>query len=274
MSPALNSAKERPILFSPPMVRAIIEGKKSQTRRLLRVPDHPAVADWVLDSEYRAAARAHSEKVAEQYVSTFPYGRVPCIYGKPGDHLWVRERHAYLDVQKSALSQFPLGPQNNNEVGPDIWLVAVEYSDGTQHDDLSVEGEKPKQTRERGELGWRPGMFMHRWASRITLEVTGVRLERLQAISEADAMAEGIARCDNGTFDGGGAAMGPNAQHAYMRLWDSLNAKRAPWESNPWVWVVEFRNYSPISKSNAVSGRLWLTRRSKASSGLFDRRLE
>jgi hypothetical protein len=82
---------------------------------------------------------------------------------------------------------------------------------------------------------------MPRWASRITLEVTGVRVERLREISETDAIAEGIARIDNGTFDGGGAAMGPNAVQAYMRLWDSLHGPES-WNANPWVWVVSFES--------------------------------
>ena len=192
---------ERPILFSGPMVRAILEGRKSQTRRVLRVPDHPAVADWVLDSEYRAAARAPSESVAEQYVSTFPYGRVPCRYGRPGDRLWVRETWR----------------QGN---------TGVLY----RADDIC-----PSQQH------WRPSIFLKRAACRLVLEVTAVRVERLQDISEADAMAEGVEAVPVRAFEHAHTPPPREAVPAYRALWDSLNAKRAPWSRNPWVWVVEFR---------------------------------
>jgi hypothetical protein len=197
---------ERPIIFSPPMVKAIIEGRKTQTRRVLR----------------------HPHAVIET--------NAPCPLGKPGDRLWVRERHCFLDVSKSAMSQFPLGPENNNARGPDVWNLSIEYSDGTQ-DETSVEGEKPKQTRARGETRWRPGIHMPRWACRLVLEITNVRAERLQDISVWDCEAEGC-----------GHVMPKSAQEVYRELWDSLNAKRGfGWETNPWVWVIEFKRLPHIS---------------------------
>lgn len=160
-----------------------------------------------------------------------------CPYGQPGDRLWVRERHCFLDVTKSALSQFPLGPQNNNARGPDIWNLCIEYSDGTQHE-TNREGKKPKQTRERGETKWRPGMFMPRWASRITLEITGVRVERVQEISGDDVLAEGIRSAPLPSR----SEMDMALRATYRELWDSLNAKRGfGWDKNPWVWVIEFK---------------------------------
>jgi hypothetical protein len=227
-----QTPKERPILFSEPMVRAILTCKKSQTRRLVGgVTSYEGVVTGTVAQE-RGYLGMHC------FISGDESVYLRCRYGNPGDRLWVRERHCFLDVAKSALSQFPLGPQNGNERGPDVWNLDIEYSDGTENG-VSVEGEKPKQTRQRGETRWRPGIHMPRWASRITLEVTGVRVERLQAISEADAVAEGVdavtmadvprqatwSRCDD-----------------YRQLWDSLN--KAPgygWDVNPLVWVIEFK---------------------------------
>jgi hypothetical protein len=126
--------------------------------------------------------------------------------------------------------------------------------------------------------GWRPSIFMSRWASRISLEVTAVRIERLQEVSEEDAVAEGL-RAQVGDSDAGytwsgtgyeggipgsfhtpGTAgcrcnvAGPSpAQCAYRELWDSINGKRAPWSANPWVWVVEFRSLTLPRASRPVA---------------------
>ena len=206
--------KERPILFSGAMVRAILEGRKSQTRRLLRVPNHPAVKDWVLDSEFRAAARAHSEKVADQYVTTFPFGRVRCPYGQPGDRLWVRETFGRTEGAPRRAGEAP-----------------VEYT------------YKADQIYALDGYQWKRSIFMPRAACRLVLEVTDVRVERLREISEEDAEAEGV------ELEGGAALWphinrGDKMKSAYRYLWDSLNAKRAPWLSNPWVWVIEFKKRS------------------------------
>lgn len=88
---------------------------------------------------------------------------------------------------------------------------------------------------QRPKPSWRPSIHMPRWASRITLEITAVRVERLQEISEADVQAEG---CTGSPFGKAADAM------LFPTLWDSINAKKHPWESNPWVWVVEFKRVS------------------------------
>lgn len=234
---------ERPILFSGPMVKAILADRKSQTRRVVKLPGWAQPCNEDHDFELDGTPE-WPHAIARKTGCLAP---LDCPYGSPGNRLWVRERHCFLDVSKSALSQFPLGPQNNNERGPDIWNLSIEYSDGTQHD-TNVEGEKPKQTRERGEIRWRPGIHMPRWASRITLEVTDVRVERLQDISEDDAKAEGVEAkryMVNPFKTGALRARFSGEKSAYVEsyalLWDSLNAERAPWTSNPWVWVVEFR---------------------------------
>jgi hypothetical protein len=187
---------ERPILFSGPMVRAILEGKKTATRRIVKrqgdmefdpADPHfgPYWLSYVTDADGEAA-------------------RVRCPYGSPGDRLWVREGHA-LD-----------GSQ-------------VFYRAG--HAEAQSSGP-------RVDIRWRPSIFMPRRASRITLEITGVRVERLQQISEADAMAEGCPLINPDPFIPGHG--GSSASGWYSQLWEDINGAGS-WDANPWVWVVEFR---------------------------------
>lgn len=205
--------KERPILFSAPMVRAILAGTKTQTRRVCKLD----VRHSMPEPEFASLLKC-------------------CPYGRPGDRLYVKEKHAFLDVRKSALSQFPLA---GGGVGPDVWNLCVEYCDGTENDTFSVEGERPKQTRARGDDGWRPSIHMPRWASRILLEITDVRVERLNAISEEDAMAEGVTLPANTCtmYDG-------IWRDEYSLLWDQINGAGS-WAANPWVWAISFRRINP-----------------------------
>ena len=182
--------KERPILFSGEMVRAILEGRKTQTRRIVKdgTPD-----DWNA-----------------------------CPYGVIGDRLWVRETWRLWDVlenyvggQNTATVQYKAGPLGSDRV--------LTVSDEQRGNLSNLENDR-----------WRPSIFMPRWASRITLEITGVRVERLQEITEKDALAEGV----------GYAITRDCKVPQFARLWDQINGKHAPWESNPWVWVVEFKRVS------------------------------
>ena len=180
--------KERPILFSGPMVRAILNGNKIQTRRVVK--SHPA---------YR------------------------CPYGEVGDLLWVRE----------------------------TWGVAPGY-DHLPPRDLMPHGMKVNYAADGSLSGCklRPSIHMPRWASRITLEITEVRIELLQQISEADATAEGVqaipytgenAGPNRFTVDvAGGSLNAPTAVEAFRALWEYINGDGA-WRENPWVWVVAFR---------------------------------
>lgn len=206
------AVKERPILFSGPMVRAILGGRKTQTRRVIN-PQPVEVVDGI---PYRATY----DSVAKRNVGTKVH-RSP--YGHRGDLLWVREtwdRRAFVKSKPDHVYRATARP-----------------------------GHTPF-----GEKGWTPAIHMNRFASRITLEVTGVRVERLQEISEADAKSEGI-RTDTlppSDDDGRPACIcyvaEPDDNHAYVtaksafqKTWDNINAKRAPWSSNPWVWCVEFK---------------------------------
>lgn len=140
-----------------------------------------------------------------------------CPYGEPGDLLWVRETHAIAT-----------GHMYDGEAAvkyrADDALVAL-------HDERSNSHARNASISDR----WRPSIHMPRWASRLTLRVTEVRVERLQDISEDDAEAEGV---DPYEYPSGPLA--PSHRGAFFELWDKLNAQRAPWRSNPWVWVVSF----------------------------------
>ena len=212
-----TTVRERPIIFTAESVRAILNGRKTQMRRALRVPDHPAVADWVLDSEFRAAARPHSENVARQYVTTFPYGRVPCRFGRPGDRLWVRE--AWCPTFNSTLFRASCADDLPSE-NTDDWDAPV--------DDR-----------------WRSPLHMPRGRSRLTLEVVRVRVERLHQISRADVLAEGI---EPGLIEHYEKFFHKHDAPglAFAHVWNPINAKRGyGWDTDPWVWVVEFKRATP-----------------------------
>ena len=225
--------KERPILFSGPMVRAILRVSKTQTRRVVKLPAlaHEPVSlerliDYFDDDGQPFRSAVFNVQGAWFAAPTCPYGAV-------GDRLWVRETWQYADWTEDGQPYVRLAADNTvrfcdgageGETLVDVW---AELSDPTNY---AIDNKAADRK-------WRPPIFMPRWASRITLTITDVRVQRLQDISEADAVAEGVAEYAR-------VALGePDALTAYGQyafLWDSLNAKRAPWESNPWVWAITF----------------------------------
>jgi hypothetical protein len=186
--------KERPILFSAPMVRAILDGKKTQTRRVIKqqptnAPGAPNLQAWFEEMDD---------------------GFIRCPYGQPGDQLWVRETWNCIDTGRLTQRQ--------------DW-VRYRATDGD-------------------EMYWRPSIFMPRWASRITLKVTAVRVERVQDITNNDARLEGVAVPHPGISHIPNEAGLWEQQYivCFRALWNEINAKRGyGWDVNPWVWVVEFR---------------------------------
>ncbi len=197
--------KERPILFAGQMVRAILEGWKTQTRRVVKYT--PVCGE---PSEWCAAAQAQ-EPGWLHIVGDY---RRFCPYGIPGDRLWVRETWA----EGGRSMQLPCGEF--------IWSShrKARYA---ATDDSIRDGDPSCSWRVR------PSIHMPRWASRLTLEVVSVRVERLNGISRGDAMSEG---CPFPNM-----AKGPDPRDWFRELWDSINAAKHPWSSNPWVWVVEFK---------------------------------
>lgn len=199
--------RERPILFSGPMVRAILDGTKTQTRRVIH--PQPSCARTAGDPHgwrWKYQPKKKGAPLVEWGTDTRAWGGLLAYAPwKAGDRLWVREAWA----AHGAFARFGTGR---------VWYRA---------------DENPAHVGP-----WKPSIHMPRWASRITLEVTGVRVARLQHISEADAIAEGCHDSDGApTQELSGTARG-----AYALLWDDLNADRGyGWDANPWVWVVEFR---------------------------------
>jgi hypothetical protein len=214
---------DRPILFSAEMVRAIEGGLKTQTRRIIkdttehRGPINPA---------YLEAHKNH------------PGWKNICPYGAPGDLLWVRETWcAHWGTPPSD------APQSYRIVNGDE-LPPIKQENGdlyqpTPSDIMTVwygaEGDKPFHMK------WRPSIHMPRWASRITLRITDIRVERLQDISEDDAKAEGVKPLDYAAHH---VAAGCGARIAFEQLWTTINGPGA-WEANPWVWVISFERVAP-----------------------------
>jgi hypothetical protein len=223
-------SKERPILFSAPMVKAILDGSKTQTRRI---------------------AKEFTEDQSG-ILKRFPRQK-GCKYGEVGQKLWVRETWAPVNSEcgpgfayraNSAFIQpkydgpdFGAGPSFNYDKYPGEYTM--------WYTDLF-----------RGEPGhpWKPSLHMPRWASRILLEITDIRVERLQDISEDDAIAEGIKRSPHGNGDqwldyplGSSAAGWTDPRDSYKSLWESINGPDS-WDANPWVWVVCFKDISDFAR--------------------------
>ncbi len=228
--------KERPILFSTDMVKAILEGRKTQTRRVVKPQPHKSCVGYGA-----SMSPLHwIEKLPVDMTALYPNSKpttingdsIKCPYGQVGDRLWVRE--TWLE-----------SPNITDKLlreGADTWAECY-----------YVAAETPQQIEQLKEWGWKvkPSIFMPRWASRITLEITDIRVQRVQDISQQDAIAEGV------IFMGGMADNWDEApwcaslknqepmkypSAAYGRLWDSINAKRGyGWDKNPWVWAISFK---------------------------------
>lgn len=229
--------KERPILFSGPMVRALLAGTKMQTRRVVK-PQPRTMPDGFLPRLYWPARDTHmthdgTGRAFFQFEKRGNYdgqhtasGAFYCPYGQPGDRLWVRE-NGWERPERT--------PKMMRE-GADTWEPY--YYDA---DDL------PWQDVEDFRL-WgfkrRPSIHMPRWASRITLEITAVRVERLQDISEVDAKAEGLYQDTAGRWTTYSAFEQArehlNPVQAYRDLWEQINGPGS-WDANPWVYVIQFK---------------------------------
>jgi hypothetical protein len=228
--------KERPILFFPPMVRAILDGSKTQTRRVVNpqpIRDESLSDSWIWHGGKALERAGYGAGYVHTRMEPLIFAMLKsCPYGQPGDRLWVRENFS--------------GPHCMGNASPSKWAHSSRiwyWADGNP-----TEGDwtSPK-----------PSIHMPRWASRIDLEITGVRVERLQDCSEADAIAEGIHSepyvwrdCEyplpdiayRATQDATRRFSSP--RDAYRDLWESINGP-GTWDANPWVWVIEFRRIKP-----------------------------
>lgn len=201
---------EKPILFNSDMIRAILDGRKTMTRRVVK-PMSKNQAEWLTPELINSVPHGemikggwqmHHPRADTDYMGVHvehdsPLGWVRCPYGQPGDLLWVRE----------------------------TFLIKLNGDAFYRADDPTASGWNSGSATTK----WRPSIFMPRWASRITLRVLDVRVERVQRITDREARAEGVGEWVCDTIE------------VFQDLWDSINAKRGySWDSNPWVWVVEF----------------------------------
>lgn len=206
-----TTVREKPILFTPENVRAIIDGRKTQTRRIVK-PQPIADIDTFLPADPSGFWG---------FIGDSPTQCIHCPYGEVGDRLWVKEGWRPEVVHSHG--------QNSCDCGD----VEVKYladgatrffSDGSIPPEWTI----PKAAKRGGVTS----LFMPRWASRLTLEITGIRVERLAEISEADAIAEGC-QC-------AGVPASLANRGAYAKLWESINGPGS-WAANPFVWVIEFQ---------------------------------
>ncbi len=221
--------KDRPILFSGAMVRAVLDGTKTQTRRIVKphpAPNHPHDGGtvWVLQDGL------HVPMGSVGHLSVREKQGLRCPYGQPGDRLWVRESWAEVPRHEPQTDE----DQPYREDGRIVVYAADPHWEGSRQF-LCADGVLRWARPER----WRPSIHMPRWASRITLEITGVRVERLQDISDADAVAEGLTE-RNGLYATPDCVWQIDPRKAYRDLWEQINGPGS-WDANPWVWAVDFK---------------------------------
>lgn len=229
----MSATKERPILFSGPMVRAILDGRKTQTRPLVKPQPkaHACEGGWP----------QHMDRMEDGswclYCGACGWsGGWRCPYGVPGDRLWVRESVLLSADRDGHWATYSATPRTCKDYSGAVWDIPNDQPTPTA-DELVASGEWRR----------RPSIHMPRWASRITLEVTDLRVQRVQETTESDARAEGIIERDTPDEFSERSVVARDGKRylsvgsAWAALWDAINGKRAPWSSNPWVWAVTFR---------------------------------
>lgn len=210
--------KERPILFSPPMIRAILDGKKTQTRRVVMpsqsTPKVPPLHmyPWIIDDMQEVDEGGLPCWVGEH--PDYPTGMkwFSCPKGSVGDRLWVREAYCQLWFNRE-----------------DGWQTFYKADDNMDY------------VRESAQSEWKPSIHMPRWAARLFLEVTDVRVERLHDISEEDAHHEGWDWSNHDLSKKYDPVTMDTARRWFASLWDSIKGDKHPWASNPFVWRIAFR---------------------------------
>lgn len=206
---------EHPILFSGEMVLAILDGRKTQTRRVIKPqPNAPRAFYWGMTPEEIEATKGWDK--APFGCWTYAHNGLAffktCRYGEIGDRLWVRETWKCIEREEDGLDGIGFRA--------DMSFVPIENS---------VEASEAWVAARSNDVDWRPSIFMRRWMSRITLEIVNIWVERVQEITPLDAVSEG---CSSDR----------HAKIEFRNLWNSINAKRGlGWDANPLVWAIEFR---------------------------------
>lgn len=248
--------KERPIIFSGPLVRALLSGAKTQTRRVVKpqpgesgyagIPECDDLGEGRWQWNWGPGPRMDGAWFNPNEDRTQP---LRCPYGKPGDRLWVREAWSLGNVQAREGLDPALGFRVTYKA--DAHKITG-HAEGQRllrwdHPDASL---IEKALSQRAIHEWRSPMFMPRWASRLTLEIESVRVERLQEISEEDAEEEGVCETlyyhDGERLEAAGSPMSA-PRYAFRHLWTSIHGADPVkgWDANPWVWVIGFRGVTP-----------------------------
>jgi len=235
-----TAVKERPVIFSAPMVRAILTGQKTMTRRAVK-PDP--------GSNMSPVCIEDAPGKPWQWASVA--SRRVCPYGAVGERLWVRE--TFRAIEDPGAEDSEVRRTYRDDDGETHYIV------------VDFKADAPNRIMdEMGRPEWKSPIHMPRWASRITLEITEVRVQRVQEISNDDAQAEGVVAFDGRPCpscspnwgclspSGMGSTRCETFMHGYResfaRLWDSINCERGfPWKSSPWVWAITFRRLVPAA---------------------------
>ena len=214
---------ERGMIFNGEMVRAILDGRKTQTRRIIK------------DCTVGRDPISKFIQIGKKFIGCYPEDipeliRECCTYGVPGDRIWVREtfQGPLFDFEQMEAYQ----EDSSKFKKPEFCVYKADGKPAPEFFDAD----------DNLHCGWRPSIHMPRWASRITLEITGVRLEQLKSISEEEARSEGVARLREGFwkhYQPGWTQHQLSARGSFATLWDSIYGS-GEWDRNPWVWVVEF----------------------------------
>ncbi|HFD6847640.1 TPA: hypothetical protein ACF3LB_001389 [Enterobacter hormaechei] len=215
---------ERGMIFNSDMVRAILDGRKTQTRRIIK------------DCTVGRDPISKFIQIGKKFIGCYPEDvpeliRECCPYGVPGDRIWVREtfQGPLFDFEQMEAYQ----EDSSKFKKPEFCVYKADGKPAPEFFDAD----------DNLHCGWRPSIHMPRWASRITLEITGVRVEQLKSISEEEARSEGVARLREGFwkhYQPGWTQHQLSARGSFATLWDSIYGF-GDWDRNPWVWVVEFK---------------------------------
>ena len=246
-----SNRKEKPILFSAPMVQAILEGRKTQTRRVIKDIDPNSKHIYPYDDllNYGIGFSFIEPDQFDIPEKEKMVSLAKCRYGKPGDLLWVRETTAFTVGEHQPYDTISYKADSFHK---DINRPGVNFPE----DEMCKNGWHDKDLAKV--LKWTPSIHVKKIFARIWLEVTEINVERLQDISEQDAIAEGIQKYGPfGEYAGSKHPNGGNMTHrayykasrAFECIWESINGEKS-WRKNPWVWVVKFRVLSTTGKEN------------------------